>query len=34
MLKRMRVSERAASRAWLHGFDLQVGAIAQCDADS
>jgi hypothetical protein len=34
MLKRMTVSERAAARAWQHGFDLQVEAIAQRDADS
>jgi hypothetical protein len=34
MLKRMTVSERAAARARQHGFDLQVEAIAQRDADS
>jgi hypothetical protein len=34
MLKRMTVSERAAARARQHGFDLQVEAITQCDADS
>jgi hypothetical protein len=34
MLKRTAMLERAAVRAWQHGFDLQVEAIAQCDADS
>jgi hypothetical protein len=34
MLKRTTVSERAATRARQHGFDLQVEAIAQRDADS
>jgi hypothetical protein len=34
MLKRMMVSERAAARARQHGFDLQVEAIAQHDANS
>jgi hypothetical protein len=34
MLKRMTVSVRAAARARQHGFDLQVEAIAQRDADS
>jgi hypothetical protein len=34
MLKRMMMSERAAARARQHGFDLQVEAIAQHDADS
>jgi hypothetical protein len=34
MLKRMMVSERAAAWARQHGFDLQVEAIAQRDADS
>jgi hypothetical protein len=34
MLKRTTVSERAAARARQHGFDLQVEAIAQRDADS
>jgi hypothetical protein len=34
MLKRMTVSERAAARARQHGFELQVEAIVQCDADS
>jgi hypothetical protein len=33
MLKRMTVSERVAARARQHGFDLQVEAIAQYDAD-
>jgi regulator of sigma D len=34
MLKRTTVSERAAARAWQHGFDLQVEAIVQRDANS
>jgi hypothetical protein len=34
MLKRMTIFERAAARARQHGFDLQVEAIAQHDADS
>jgi hypothetical protein len=34
MLKRMTMSERVAARARQHGFDLQVEAIAQRDADS
>jgi molybdopterin-guanine dinucleotide biosynthesis protein len=34
MIKRTTVSERAAMRARQHGFDLQVEAIAQRDADS
>jgi hypothetical protein len=34
MLKRTTVSERAAARARQHGFDLQVEAITQHDADS
>jgi hypothetical protein len=34
MLKRTTMSERAAARAWQHGFNLQVEAIAQRDADS
>jgi hypothetical protein len=34
MLKRTMMSERAAARARQHGFDLQVEAIAQRDADS
>jgi hypothetical protein len=34
MLKRTTMSERAAARARQHGFDLQVDAIAQRDADS
>jgi hypothetical protein len=34
MLKWTTFSERAAVRAWQHGFDLQVEDIAQHDADS
>jgi hypothetical protein len=34
MLKRMTASERVVPRAWQHGFDLQVEAIAQRDADT
>jgi hypothetical protein len=34
MLKRMTVSERAVAWARQHGFDLQVEAITQRDADS
>jgi hypothetical protein len=34
MLKRMTVSERVVARARQHGFDLQVEAIVQRDADS
>jgi hypothetical protein len=34
MLKRTTMSEKAAARARQHGFDLQVEAIAQHDADS
>jgi hypothetical protein len=34
MLKRMTVSERVVARARQHGFDLQVEAIIQRDADS
>jgi hypothetical protein len=34
MLKRTTVSERAAAWARQHGFDLQVEAITQRDADS
>jgi hypothetical protein len=34
MLKRTTVSERATARARQHGFDLQVEAITQRDADS
>jgi hypothetical protein len=34
MLKRLTVSERAAARAQQHGFDMQVEAITQRDADS
>jgi hypothetical protein len=34
MLKRTMMSERAAAWARQHGFDLQVEAIAQRDADS
>jgi hypothetical protein len=34
MLKRTTMSERVAARARQHGFDLQVEAIAQHDADS
>jgi hypothetical protein len=34
MLKRTTMSKRAAARARQHGFDLQVEAIAQHDADS
>jgi hypothetical protein len=34
MLKRMTMSERAAVWACQHGFDLQVEAITECDADS
>jgi hypothetical protein len=34
MLKRTMMSERKAARARQHGFDLQVEAIAQRDADS
>jgi hypothetical protein len=34
MLKRMTVSERVVVQARQHGFDLQVEAIAQRDADS
>jgi hypothetical protein len=34
MLKRTTMSERAVAWARQHGFDLQVEAIAQCDADS
>jgi hypothetical protein len=34
MLKRTMMSERAAAWAWQHGFDLQVEAITQHDADS
>jgi hypothetical protein len=34
MLKRMTMSERAVAWARQHGFDLQVEAIAQCDANS
>jgi hypothetical protein len=34
MLKRMTMSERGTARAWQHGFDLQVEAIVQRDADS
>jgi hypothetical protein len=34
MLKRTTVSETATTRAQQHGFDLQVEAIAQRDADS
>jgi hypothetical protein len=34
MLKRTTMSEKVAARARQHGFDLQVEAIAQCDADS
>jgi hypothetical protein len=34
MLKRMKVSERAEAWIQQHGFDLQVEAITQCDADS
>jgi hypothetical protein len=34
MLKRMKVSERVEAWTQQHGFDLQVEAITQCDADS
>jgi hypothetical protein len=34
ILKWMTMSERAVTRARQHGFDLQVEAIAQRDADS
>jgi hypothetical protein len=34
MLKRTTVSERAAAQDQQHGFNLQVEAIAQRDADS
>jgi hypothetical protein len=34
MLKRTTVSERAVAWARQHGFDLQVEAITQRDADS
>jgi hypothetical protein len=34
MLKRTTMSERAVAWARHHGFDMQVEAIAQCDADS
>jgi hypothetical protein len=34
MLKRTTMFERKAARARQHGFNLQVEAIAQCDADS
>jgi hypothetical protein len=34
MLKRTMMSERAAARTRQHGFDLQVEAITQHDADS
>jgi hypothetical protein len=34
MLKRTTMSERAVAWARQHGFDLQVEAIAQCDANS
>jgi hypothetical protein len=34
MLKQTTMSERAAVRAQQHGFDLQVEAITQRDADS
>jgi hypothetical protein len=34
MLQRTTVSERAAAWVRQHGFDLQVEAVTQCDADS
>jgi hypothetical protein len=34
MLKMMMVLERVVARARQHGFDLQVEAITQHDADS
>jgi uncharacterized protein (DUF3084 family) len=34
MLQRTTVSKRATARARQHGFDLQVEAITQRDADS
>jgi hypothetical protein len=34
MLNRMTFSERSVVRSRQHGFDLQVVAITQCDADS
>jgi hypothetical protein len=34
MLNRMTVLERVVAWARQHGFDLQVEAITQCDADS
>jgi hypothetical protein len=34
MLKRTMLSERAVARAWQHGFNQQVEAITQRDADS
>jgi hypothetical protein len=34
ILKETTVAERAATRAWQQGFDLQVEAINQRDVDS
>jgi hypothetical protein len=34
ILKETTIAERAATRAWQHGFDLQVEAINQRDVDS
>jgi hypothetical protein len=34
MLMETTTTERVAAWAWQHGFDLQVEAINQCDADS